>query len=261
LVLSGVVLFFSIIGFVNHITYSWYELTFEKVFWFALGTAAFTAPMIALIAWIKDRRATSAKRKPSIERFYRAYMLSMKRRDPNVVVPDSLKGFLNRSGSSSMADMQSTQAKPTQKVPQALKEDFDENLSLREQGRKFAREINKANDLIPDERITADLNIICKYVNDIYAQASKSQSIEQQIRKFNNIYLPKTLQLCNVYIELQNRSVETDKVKAVKAQISDSIATRKRHLRNSMITLRSNLLWISKRKSKRLNGFSRLTDF
>jgi hypothetical protein len=115
-------------------------------------------------------------------------------------------GFSQQADRLKSPAIRSRKTKLTQKVPQALKETFGQNLSLREQGRIFAREINKANDLIPDKWITADLNIICNYVNDIYTQAAKDESIEQKIRKFNNIYLPKTLQLCNVYINLQKKT-------------------------------------------------------
>jgi hypothetical protein len=52
-------------------------------------------------------------------------------------------------------------------------ETFDQNLSVLEQGRAFAREIDKANELIPMNRFSQDLNVICELVKDIFAQAAK----------------------------------------------------------------------------------------
>ena len=95
---------------------------------------------------------------------------------------------------------------PKNDPKRALEEYFNQDLSVLQQGMRFAHQINKANDLIPDAEITDDLNIICKYVNDIFAQAAKDKSIEHQIRKFSNIYLPQTLKLCNLYIDLQKKT-------------------------------------------------------
>ncbi|MFA0814622.1 MAG: hypothetical protein ACC608_02410 [Anaerofustis sp.] len=126
----------------------------------------------------------------------------------------------NPQSSSEAADRNVTAAQPKR----ALQETFDQNLSVLEQGRAFAREINKANELIPDEQISQDLNVICEHVKDIFAQAAKDASVERQIRKFGNIYLPQTLKLCNLYIDLQGKRVETKTVRELKDQIAKSIA-------------------------------------
>ncbi|MFA0814619.1 MAG: 5-bromo-4-chloroindolyl phosphate hydrolysis family protein [Anaerofustis sp.] len=104
---------------------------------------------------------------------------------------------------------------------------LDENLgksrSILEQGQAFAKEIEKANELIPDDEISRNLNSICQYVNDIFIYASKEKSSERQIRKFSNIYLPQTLKLCNIYIDLDTKRVQTEEVIELKDQIGKSI--------------------------------------
>ena len=121
---------------------------------------------------------------------------------------------------------------PKNDPKRALEEYFNQDLSVLQQGMRFAHQINKANDLIPDAEITDDLNIICKYVNDIFAQAAKDKSIEHQIRKFSNIYLPQTLKLCNLYIDLQKKHVETSTIKDLKSQIAKSISNAKNAFAN-----------------------------
>ena len=123
-------------------------------------------------------------------------------------------------------------------VFQNITENYDQNLSIIEQGKAFAHEINKANELISDKEITDDLNDICNYINDIFILASKSKSSERQIRKFANIYLPQTLKLSNLYIEHEARHVQTEEVAELKVQIAKSISNAK----NAFANLNDNLL-------------------
>ncbi len=106
----------------------------------------------------------------------------------------------------------------------ALNVSFDHALSISEAGRAFAKEVDKANDLIPDEKISEDLYAICRHINDIFATAANDSSAEREIKKFSGIYLPKMLKLCNLYIELDAKQVQTQKVLGLKEQIGASIA-------------------------------------
>ena len=124
------------------------------------------------------------------------------------------------------------QNKSGKQAIQTLSEEIDQNLSVLGQGKAFAHEINKANDLINDEAITADLNTVCEYVNDIFVQASKDKTIEHQIRKFTNIYLPQTLKLCNLYIDLEAKHIQTEDVQVLKEQIAKSIINAKEAFAN-----------------------------
>ncbi len=165
-------------------------------------------------------------------REYRRYLRNLRRYGmPNNTNPQQPNQTYNRQQTQRAAQQQAiNQQKPVQAPVQpkqptrALNEYFDQNLSLLDQGRAYAWEINKANELIPDEVISQNLNVICEHVNDIFIQASKSVVTERQIRKFGNIYLPQTLKLCNLYIDLQSKRVETKTVKEMKEQIAKSIA-------------------------------------
>lgn len=114
----------------------------------------------------------------------------------------------------------------------ALKENIDGNISVLDQGKAFAKEIDKANRLIPDESVTQNLNVICRYVKDIFVLASKNKDVERQMRKFANIYLPQTLKLCNLYIDLDAKEIQTVEVCRMKDQIAESIANAKEAFSN-----------------------------
>ena len=164
-------------------------------------------------------------------REYRRYLRNLRRYGmPNNTYPQQPNQPYNQPQAQRPAQQQPIyQQRPAQPPVQpkqptrALNEYFDQNLSVLDQGRAFAREINKANELIPDEAISQNLSVICEHVNDIFVQASKNVDTERQIRKFANIYLPQTLKLCNLYIDLQSKRVETKTVKDLKDQIAKSI--------------------------------------
>ncbi|MFA0814620.1 MAG: 5-bromo-4-chloroindolyl phosphate hydrolysis family protein [Anaerofustis sp.] len=136
------------------------------------------------------------------------------------------QGFLHRGEQSRQNDAKS-QRNRTKEAKPALQESFPANLSLLQEGNLFAKEIDKANDLIPDESVTKNLNEICGYVKDIFSLASKNESIEHQIRKFSNIYLPQALKLCNLYIDLDSKRMQTKDVENLKDQIANSIDNAK----------------------------------
>ncbi len=218
----------SIKGLIYYMPKSGHDLTFMKIFFVALAAAAFTAPVIALLASIKSHRPQITKMAvPSLYKGYLTWMKSYKnppKIDAQIAAYE--KGFLDRY-EQIKKNSDGFPQKQKERPVSSLNEDFDQNLSVLEQGHVFAREINKINDLIPDEQITDDLNLICKYVNDIYKQASKDKSIERQIRKLNNIYLPQTLKFCNLYIDMQERHAETSAIIELKKQIGKSITNAK----------------------------------
>ena len=127
----------------------------------------------------------------------------------------------NRSSGAQSLRTRTKESKPV------LQESFPANLSLLQEGNLFAKEIDKANDLIPDEAVTQNLNEICGYVKDIFSLASKNESVERQIRKFSNIYLPQALKLCNLYIDLDSKRMKTKDVENLKGQIANSIGNAK----------------------------------
>ena len=79
------------------------------------------------------------------------------------------------------------------------------------------------NELIGDDKLSADLDAIVAHMLDIFEVASASSSLQSQIRKFNNIYLPTVLKLLNRYIELDSRRVQSKAVTDAKTAIAVSV--------------------------------------
>ncbi len=108
-------------------------------------------------------------------------------------------------------------------VPKILNEIIDQNMTIKDEGKFFINEINRANNLISDQQITNYLREISANVIDIFNAASKDEIIEKQIRKFSSIYLPMTLKLLNVYIYLNNKKVQNKAIKELKVEIANTI--------------------------------------
>lgn len=115
----------------------------------------------------------------------------------------------------------------TTQNPKLNEEAFEPNLSVVASGKAFVKEIEKANALIKDETLSNDLDAIKALVVDIFEAASKSASIQRQIRKFIQIYLPMTLKMINLYLELESRKVQTKSVLDAKTELAASIGNAK----------------------------------
>ena len=120
--------------------------------------------------------------------------------------------------------------KPQQEAPEAqsrksgpLNEALGQSGTLSATAKAFAKEIEKANGLISDEKISADLDTIMAHMLDIFEVASASSSLQSQIRKFNNIYLPTVIKLLNRYIELDSRRIQSKSVTDAKTAIAVSV--------------------------------------
>lgn len=111
---------------------------------------------------------------------------------------------------------------------QILNENIDPSLNIRLIGDRFAMEIERANTLIEDENITDDLRIMNACIRDIFEAAANKKIIEEQIRKFSNIYLPLTLKLLNIYIDLDDKHMQTAEIDTIKSKIAESISDTKR---------------------------------
>jgi len=120
-------------------------------------------------------------------------------------------------------DNYTTQA-PKSAKQSKLETDKEKDVPLQKTARDFIKEIEKANDRIADEAISADLSAIAAHVTDIYEMASRTAEAQRTIRKFNSIYLPKTIKLLGMYIELDGRKAQTVSVLSAKSEIGQAIA-------------------------------------
>lgn len=74
------------------------------------------------------------------------------------------------------------------------------------QGRRYAEEIRRLNDEIPDEKLSSDLREIERLTREIFRQVEKDQNKLPKIRKMMNYFLPATLKLVRKYAELQGQA-------------------------------------------------------
>ena len=111
---------------------------------------------------------------------------------------------------------------------QILNEHINPELNIKIIGNNFAMKIEKVNKLIRNETITNDLHTMNACIRDIFEAAEDEKIIEEQIRKFSNIYLPLTLKLLNIYIDLDDKHMHTSEIEAIKTKIVQSISDTKR---------------------------------
>lgn len=119
-------------------------------------------------------------------------------------------------------------ANKLEKSKRRLNENINSAINIRIIGNMFTTEIEKANVLIKNDNIRDDLHTMNACVRDIFEAAANEKIIEEQIRKFSNIYLPLTLKLLNIYIELDDKHMHTVEIEAIKTKIEQSISDTKR---------------------------------
>ncbi|MDD3430358.1 MAG: 5-bromo-4-chloroindolyl phosphate hydrolysis family protein [Oscillospiraceae bacterium] len=87
--------------------------------------------------------------------------------------------------------------------------DIDEVIT---NGRKYILDIKAANDAIPDENSTNQINRMEKAAEEIFNYIGQHPTETPQIRKFMNYYLPTTLSLLNKLIELNSQDVKGENI-------------------------------------------------
>lgn len=92
------------------------------------------------------------------------------------------------------------------------------------QGRRYAEEIRRLNDEIPDEKLSSDLREIERLTREIFRQVEKDQNKLPKIRKMMNYFLPATLKLVRKYAELQGQA-SLGNVRSMLEEIRKTIST------------------------------------
>lgn len=94
---------------------------------------------------------------------------------------------------------------PEEKLPPELQ-------SVIYQGKRTIADIRRLNDEIPDERISAQIDLIERLTAQIFDCVRKNPEKLSQIRQFLNYYLPTTIKLMEQYVTLQNQSLKTKNI-------------------------------------------------
>lgn len=103
---------------------------------------------------------------------------------------------------------------PEEKLPPELQ-------SVIYQGKRAIADIRRLNDEIPDERISAQIDLIERLTAQIFDCVWKNPKKLSQIRQFLNYYLPTTIKLMEQYVTLQNQSLKTENITEGMQKIED----------------------------------------
>lgn len=103
---------------------------------------------------------------------------------------------------------------PEEKLPPELQ-------SVIYQGKRAIADIRRLNDEIPDERISAQIDLIEQLTAQIFDCVRKNPKKLSQIRQFLNYYLPTTIKLMEQYVTLQNQSLKTENITEGMQKIED----------------------------------------
>ncbi len=77
-----------------------------------------------------------------------------------------------------------------------------------DEGRDYLKRLRAANDAIPDEALSEDIDRMEKASADIFRYIADHPNKAPQVRKFMNYYLPTTLKLLDSYQRLSSQSVK-----------------------------------------------------
>ena len=105
---------------------------------------------------------------------------------------------------------------PEEKLPPELQ-------SVIYQGKRAIADIRRLNDEIPDERISAQIDLIERLTAQIFDCVRKNPKKLSQIRQFLNYYLPTTIKLMEQYVTLQNQSLKTENITEGMQKIEDML--------------------------------------
>ena len=106
------------------------------------------------------------------------------------------------------------QPEPEEKLPPELQ-------SVIYQGKRAIADIRRLNDEIPDERMSAQIDLIECLTAQIFDCVRQHPEKLSQIRQFLNYYLPTTIKLMEQYVTLQNQSVKTENITEGMQKIED----------------------------------------
>ena len=93
--------------------------------------------------------------------------------------------------------------------------------AILKQGAQSVSKIQSLNDEIPDERMSAQIDLIERLTTQIFDCVKEHPEKLKQIRQFLNYYLPTTIKLMEQYVTLQNQSVKTENITDGMQKIED----------------------------------------
>lgn len=123
------------------------------------------------------------------------------------------------------AEPEQPQPKQAEKQPEPQPEREEklppELQSVIYQGKRAIADIRRLNDKIPDERMSAQIDLIERLTAQIFDCVRQHPEKLSQIRQFLNYYLPTTIKLMEQYVTLQSQSVKTENITEGMQKIED----------------------------------------
>ena len=101
------------------------------------------------------------------------------------------------------------------------------------QGRRYAEELRRLNDAIPDAALSQDLDEIERLTREIFRQVEQDQSKLTKIRRMMNYYLPTTVKLVRKYADIQG-DTSLESVQTMQAEICRMIGSVKAAFRKQL---------------------------
>ena len=144
-----------------------------------------------------------------------------------LLIAQSLGGGLPELLSNLTAALEQPQPKQEEKKPEPQPQsESDEKLppelqSVIYQGKRAIADIRRLNDEIPDERMSAQIDLIERLTAQIFDCVRQHPEKLSQIRQFLNYYLPTTIKLMEQYVTLQNQNVKTENITEGMQKIED----------------------------------------
>ena len=94
-----------------------------------------------------------------------------------------------------------------------------------DEGHDMIKKLRAANDAIPDEALSADIDRMERASADIFNYIAQHPGKAPQIRKFMNYYLPTTLKLLGSYEQLSKQSVKGENITSTLFNIAGMMHT------------------------------------
>lgn len=118
----------------------------------------------------------------------------------------------------SLEDRQAQREKEEEGLTEAQKEIF-------RAGEDYIRQIQRCNDEIPGEDISAKIDRMKHSVEMILSRAKKKPEMTEDLRRLMNYYLPTTVKLLNAYADLDRQGKTSENIDKSKKEIEETIDT------------------------------------
>lgn len=92
-------------------------------------------------------------------------------------------------------------------------------------GEEYLKEIQRCNDEIPGEEISAKIDRMKHSVEMILSRAKEQPSLIEDLRRLMNYYLPTTVKLLNAYADLDRQGKTSENIDRSKREIEETIDT------------------------------------